>query len=147
MRLAVSALLPAAVAAAKASLGSLYIYDDQVSSDQASVKVNADTARLIIASQLGLEQYHSLKGQDDASLDTINRLSAHDSLFAARDAASVALILSTVGQDGIATSHTLSFCFTSLIFDRPAFLFRLFQRPECPDPECPFLPSFGKAPR
>ncbi|THZ27616.1 hypothetical protein D6C91_02220 [Aureobasidium pullulans] len=100
MRLAPCVLLPAAVAAAKASLGNLYIHNEQVSGDQPVLSLKADAARLVIASRLGLDQYHSLQGQDDKSLQTIDRLAGSSSFLSSQDL-SVALILSTVGQEDV----------------------------------------------
>lgn len=100
MRLAPCVLLPAAVAAAKASLGNLYIHNEQVSGGQPVLSLKADAARLVIASRLGLDQYHSLQGQDDKSLQTIDRLAGCSSFLSSQDL-SVALILSTVGQEDV----------------------------------------------
>ncbi|CAD0092817.1 unnamed protein product [Aureobasidium vineae] len=96
MRLAPCFLLPAAAAAAKASYGSLYIYDDQSKNDLNApiVSLKADAARLVIASRLGLDQYHSLQGQSESALEEIDRLSGVSSFLSSSDA-SVALILST----------------------------------------------------
>ncbi|CAD0113161.1 unnamed protein product [Aureobasidium uvarum] len=95
MRLAPCFLLPAAAAAAKASYGSLYIYDDQSKYDLNApvATLKADAARLVIASRLGLDQYHSLQGQSESALEDINRLSGVSSFLSSSDA-SVALILS-----------------------------------------------------
>jgi hypothetical protein len=93
-------LLPAAVAAAKASLGNLYIYNDRVSGDKTVSSLKPDAARLVIASRLGLDQYHSLHGQDEASLQAIDRLSGDSAFVSSQHAASVALILSTVAPEG-----------------------------------------------
>ena len=101
MRLAPCVLLPAVVSAAKSSLGSLYVWNDVASNSEAStLSVKADTARLIIASHLGLDRFHSLQGQDESALELINRVAPAESLFSPKDAASVAFVLSSVSEDG-----------------------------------------------
>lgn len=106
MRLAPCVLLPAAVAAAKASLGNLYIYDDKAPAGQATLE--ADAARLVIASRLGLDQYHSLQGQQESALLAIDRLSRPSSFVESQHGPSVALILSAVGQDGASIPYMSS---------------------------------------
>lgn len=100
MRLAPCFLLSAAAAAVEASSGSLYIYNDQVSvgDKQPITSLKADAARLVIASRLGLDRYHSLQGQSESALQDIDRLSGQSSFLSSNDA-SVAFILSTSDDD------------------------------------------------
>ena len=105
MRLAPCVLLSAAVAAVEASSGFLYIYNDQasVSPKQPITSLKADGARLVIASRLGLDRYHSLQGQSESALQAIDRLSGQSSFLSSNDA-SVAFIVSTTDDD-----HPFSF--------------------------------------
>ncbi|KAH0172961.1 hypothetical protein KCU67_g1501, partial [Aureobasidium melanogenum] len=100
MRLAPCFLLTAAAAAVEASSGLLYIYNDQVSvgDKQPITSLKADAARLVIASRLGLDRYHSLQGQSESVLQDIDRLSGQSSFLSSNDA-SVAFILSTNDDD------------------------------------------------
>lgn len=99
MRLAPCFLLTAAAAAVEASSGLLYIYNDRVSAgDKQPTTLKADAARLVIASRLGLDQYHSLQGQSESALQDIDRLSGQSSFLSSNDA-SVAFILSTSDDD------------------------------------------------
>ncbi|KAI5258645.1 hypothetical protein E4T42_00389 [Aureobasidium subglaciale] len=120
MRLAPCFLLPAAVAAAKASLGNLYIHSEQGGADSSVTTVKADAARLLIASRLGLDRYHSLQGQDESALLTINRLSGQSAFLSSQDA-SVALILSTVDQEDLPFSSNSAHLQTIQIKDSPDF--------------------------
>lgn len=101
MRFSLGALLPALACLAQAGSalnGDLYIFDSHVSSTAADSKtrtVDPETARLIIASRLGLDQYHNLGHAGEDALAAINAFSAQEHLFASAADPSVALVLAT----------------------------------------------------
>lgn len=102
MHLVVSALLPAlaslARAAASASSPSLHVYDSHLASIKSNVdSISPDTARLVIASRLGLDRYHSLGDADAEALAVINSFSPATPMFA----------------DPVDSSHSVAFVLSS----------------------------------
>lgn len=81
LSLTLSILTPllACLASGSSAEGKLYIYDTQLQSPSPSpattiTTIDANTARLVIASHLGLDQYHDLGDLDDDAITAINRL-------------------------------------------------------------------------
>ncbi|GAB7356713.1 hypothetical protein MBLNU459_g7418t1 [Dothideomycetes sp. NU459] len=117
MRFSLAALLPALaclVHARSALEGDLHMFEVDVFptvADASSIRtVDPETARLVIASRLGLDRYHSLGRADGAALQAINDFSAQDQLFAPASASDsippVALVLAT-GVDVIEAAKTV----------------------------------------
>lgn len=115
MRLSLPLLLPALACLAQADSGKLYIYDGHLQSTSAESNVSPETARLILASRLGLDEFHALGNVDQDTIDAINHLSAHRHLFAASSEASVAVLLGEgVNQKGMLYANTLHQTNTSI---------------------------------
>lgn len=85
MRLSLGTWLAAlpVLAYAAASPGALCIYeaDDTTPSQAHHPSISADTARLILASRLGVHHHHELGVVDDSALQAINDLGKGRSLF------------------------------------------------------------------
>ncbi|KAL1311615.1 hypothetical protein AAFC00_001726 [Neodothiora populina] len=106
--LSLSLFAPVLACLAQAESGKLYIYDSNHAeasgltsglNHHQETSVSPETARLILASRLSLDQYHDLGSLSDESIDAINRFAASSNgdIFArSSDASSVALLL---GQD------------------------------------------------
>lgn len=93
MRLSLPLLVPALACLAQADSGKLYIYDGHLQSTSAESNVSPETARLILASRLGLDEFHELGNVKQDTIEAINHLSADQHLFAASREASVAVLL------------------------------------------------------
>lgn len=103
MKLSLPLLVPALACLAQADSGNLYIYDsDLQAASPASTTVSPETARLIIASRLGLDQFHDIGDASEKTIQAINQLSADQNLFTTSAEKSVALILGqAVNQKGM----------------------------------------------
>ena len=90
-------LVPALACLAQAESGKLYIYQSQLQavSSPDSAAISPDTARLIIASHLGLDQYHDVGSAAEDSIQAINDLASSQHLFTQSAERSVAFV---VGQ-------------------------------------------------
>lgn len=101
-------LVPALACLAQADSGKLYIYDGHLQSTSAESNVSPETARLILASRLGLDDFHELGNVNQDTIEAINHLSADQHLFAASREASVAVLLGEgVNQKGMLYANTL----------------------------------------
>ena len=87
-------LVPALACLAQADSGKLYIYETQRQQSAESTTISPDTARLVIASRLGLDQYHSLGNAAEDTIQAVNHLSSAQHLFTSSSSeAPVALVL------------------------------------------------------
>lgn len=105
MRLSTSLWLPALaslVQAATSQVGHLYISEPNTSRRiPETTTVTPETARLILASRLGLDRYHSLGSANEDTINAVNKFGAQQELFTSDAETPFAILLGQgVSQEG-----------------------------------------------